>query len=121
MDDILLCPVCGNKLRNIRTADKFLHPVNKTATYFERTCSGGMNHSLQLFTDEATKQVDLLKISLNSKFSRYVEIDFLNKKSRIHCLKDGKPQYIDIPKMVVPDFPTLTKLKERVGLYITFS
>lgn len=121
MDDSLVCPICGNKLRNIKLTDKFLFPVNKTATYFERTCSAGMNHSLQMFTDEATKQVDFLKISLNPKYTRYVEIDFVNKKSRINCLKENKPYYIDIPKMVIPDFPDLNKLKQQISLYITFS
>ena len=121
MDDTLACPICGNKLRNIKLSNKFLHPVGKTANYIERTCSEGMNHSLQLFTDENNNQVDFLKLSLNPKYSRYIEIDFINQKCRINCLKEGKPDYIDIPKMIYPDFPLLTKLKERVSLYIIFS
>lgn len=121
MDDTLTCPICANKLRNIKLHDKLLHPINKTANYAERTCSGGMNHSLQLFTDEATGQVDFLKLSLNPKYSRYLEIDFYNQKCRINCLKDNKPDYIDIPKMIEPDFPHLTKLKERISLYVVFS
>ena len=121
MDDTLACPICGNKFRNIRLPHKHLHKINKTSTYFERTCSDGMNHSLQLFTDELTGQVDLIKLSLNPNYSKFIEIDFFNKKCRIICLKDSKPAYIEIQKILPLDFPLLTKLKERVSLYITFS
>lgn len=121
MDDTLVCPICENKLRTIRITNKHLFPVNKTANYAERTCSEGMNHSLQLFTDEETGQIDFLKISLNPKYSRYIEIDFINQKCRINCMKNGKSEYIDVPKMIEPDFPALVKLKERVSLYIVFS
>jgi len=121
MDDTLACPICGNKLRNIKLPNKFLHHVNKTSDYIARTCHNGMNHSLTFHVDEITKKVDFLKLSLNPKYSRYVEIDFFNQKCRISCLKDSKPDYIEIPKMLHPDFPLLTKLKERVSLYITFS
>jgi len=121
MNDTLLCPICGNKLRSLRLKDKYLHSIDKTANYQERTCSQGMNHSLQIFTDEETGKIDFLKMSLNPKYSRYVEIDFFNLKSRINCLKVGKPYYIDIPKMIDPDFPELLKLKERISLYVTFS
>lgn len=121
MDDTLACPICGNKFRNLRLPNKHLHDVNKTANYLERTCSDKMNHCLQLFSDEATSKVDLLKLSLDPKYSKYLEIDFLNQKCRINCLKDNKPTYIDIKKMIIPDFPSLVKLKERVDFYILFS
>lgn len=121
MDDTLVCPICGNKLRNVNQKSKYLLPVSKTANYIERTCSTGMNHSLQLFTDGYTQKVDLLKLSLNPKYSRYLEIDFINQKCRISCLKAGKAEYINIPKMIQPDFPKLVKLKERVSMYVTFS
>lgn len=121
MDDTLVCPICGNKLRNVNQKNKNLLPVGKTANYVERTCSLGMNHSLQLFTDGYTQQVDLLKLSLNPKYSRYLEIDFINQKCRISCLKAGKTEYINIPKMIHPDFPKLAKLKEKVSMYVTFS
>ena len=121
MDDVLNCPICGNKLRNVKCPDKFLHPAGKSSNYIERTCSQGRNHSLQLFCDEKTKQVDLLKLSLSADYSRYLEINFATQKCRIHCMKAGVTEYIDIDKMIEPDFPELKKLKERVGLYVTFS
>lgn len=121
MHDTLSCPICGNKLRSIKQANKQLYQIGKVANYIERTCSDGMNHSLQIFVDESTNVVDLLKLSLNPKYSRFLEIDFYNQKCRINCLKEGKPEYIDIPKMIEPDFPDLIKLKEKVSLYVVFS
>lgn len=121
MDDTSECPICGNKLRTVWLVNRHLHSVGKTANYAERTCSTGMNHSLQLFTDTVTKKVDLLKLSLNSKYSRYLEIDFVNQRCRISCFKEGKPESIEIEKMIEPDFPLLVKLKEKVSMYIVFS
>lgn len=120
MDDTLTCPICENRLRTVSINNKFLHPINKTATYAERTCNG-LNHVLQFFADEATHKIDFIKISLNPKYTKYLEIDFINTKCRISCMKKGKAEYIEIPKMIEPDFPHLVKLKERVALYVVFS
>lgn len=121
IEDVTMCPICNSKLRTLRLIDKYHHIINKTSNYLERTCSQGMNHSLQLLTDESTKKVDFIKISLNHKYSRFIEIDFVNQKSRISCMKGGKVEYIEIDKIIMPDFPNLTKLKEKVSLFITFS
>ena len=120
MDDTLVCPICGLKLHNINRKNKHLLPAGKTANYVQRTCHG-LNHFLQIFVDGYTDRVDFLKLSLNPKYSRYLEIDFINQTCRISCMKGGQAEYIDIPKMIVPDFPKLIKLKERVAVYVTFS
>jgi hypothetical protein len=121
MDDTLTCPVCGNKLRTINLNNKYLHPVGKNGDYIERTCSDGMNHSLQFFWNKQSKKIELLKLSLNHKYSRYLEIDFVNEKCKIQCMKNGKAEHIEIDKIIVPDFPLLEKLKEKVNFYILFS
>lgn len=121
MDDISNCPICSNKLRTVWLFNKYLHPINKTANYAERTCAIGMNHSLQLFADNITNKVDFLKLSLNPKYSRYLEIDFLNQRCRISCFKEGQPKHIEIDKIIEPDFPHLIKLKEKVAMFICFS
>jgi uncharacterized protein YbaR (Trm112 family) len=121
MQDMLCCPICGNKLRTIRKSRKLLPMVNKTANYAERTCTLGMNHTLQIFSDEDTTQVDLLKLSLAPDYSRFVMIDFINQKCKILCFKEGVSEYIDIPKMVEPDFPELEKLKEKISMFVVFS
>jgi len=121
MDDVLSCPICGNKLKTMHLPNKLLHAVNKTADYAERRCSDGHNHIVCFWTDKATKQVDLLKISLKPNYSRFVEIDYVNQKCRITCQKDGEYEYIEIPRLLIPDFPYLTKLRATVGLFIVFA
>jgi len=74
-----------------------------------------------LFADKATKKVDFLKLSLNPKYSRFLEIDYVNQKCRINCMKDQKSDYIEIDKMLYPDFPLLCELKKIVSLYVVFS
>jgi hypothetical protein len=121
MDDILNCPICGNKLRTNHHVNKLLYSIDKTADYAERICSDGHNHIVTLWVDKSTKTVDFLKLSLSPKYSRFLEIDFVNQKCRITCMRDGEHEHIDIPKMLIPDFPDLVKLKETVSLYIVFS
>jgi uncharacterized protein YbaR (Trm112 family) len=121
MDDVLHCPICGNKLKTNHHTNKLLHPTGKTVDYAERICSEWPNHILAIWTDKASKKVDLLKFSLNPKYSRFLEIDYVNQKCRIICTKEGEIQNIEIPKMIEPDFPDLEKLKERVSLYVVFS
>jgi hypothetical protein len=101
--------------------NKLLHPVGKIANYAERICSKGYNHSVSLWSDKSTKTIDLLKVSLSPRYSRFLEIDFVNQKCRIICAKDGQYEYIDIPKMLTLDFPLLEKTKETVAMYILFS
>lgn len=121
MDDALRCPICGNKFKTNHHVKKLLYPINKVADYAERQCGEGHNHILTLWTDKSTKQVDLIKLSLNPKYSRFLEIDYVNQKCRIICAREGEYEYIDIPKMIEPDFPDLAKLKEKVALYVVFS
>lgn len=62
-----------------------------------------------------------MKLSLNPKYSRFLEIDWVNQKCKITCVQNGEYDHIDIPKMIEPDFPDLVKLKEKVNLYVVFS
>jgi hypothetical protein len=121
MDDTSDCPICNNKLRSIKLENHFLNLVDKKSTFVERTCSTGMNHHLQFFTDQETKKVDFIKISLHHTYSRYIEINFIHQKCKVSYTKDGKSHIIEIPKLIIPDFPKLDKLKERVSLYAVFS
>lgn len=120
MDDTTACPICGKRMRTVKAQDMYLPSAEKTGNFFERTCSGP-NHSVQFFTNEETGLIDILKFSLDSKYTRYLEIDYFNKRCRIFCMKNGEAKYIHIPKMIEPDFPNLEKLKERISIYVVFS
>lgn len=121
MDDTLNCPICGKKMRAINRDDRLIFPIGKQADFIERLCIQGLEHSIQMFVDKVTKRIDFISLSLNPKNSRYIEIDLLNKKCRISCMKNSVAEYIEIPKMIYPDFPKLEKLKEKVSLYVIFS
>jgi hypothetical protein len=121
MNDTLACPICQNKLRTVKLKDCYLTSSFKSSNYFERTCNG-TNHSLQFFTNEDTDQVEILKFSLNPKYSIFLEINYVDQSSRVYCLKKGLiSNTIEISKMIVPDFPDLVNLKEKIGMYVVFS
>jgi len=121
MDDILNCPICGNKLKNKNLPNKTLHFINKKSDYLERICSSGYNHVLMLFTDKNTNQIDLLRFAFTVNSSRFIEIDYINNKSQLYCNKNGQSQIININKAIIPDFPDLIKFKKTIEMYIIFS
>jgi hypothetical protein len=121
MEDTLTCPICGNKLRNNRLVNEFIHLLDKTSTFVERSCTAQFGHSLQFFTDTITGKVDLLKLSLTPQYSRFIEINYISGKSRISCLKNSKADYIEIERILEPDYPYLLALKEKVGLFVILS
>jgi hypothetical protein len=71
--------------------------------------------------DEKTQQIDCIKISLNPQYSRFVEINYALGTSRISCLKEGQPDYINIDKILEIDFPCLEKLRDKIKLLVLFS
>lgn len=121
MEDVRLCPICGKKLTNQQYKQIYLAMFDKRSDYIQRTCTKGTNHSVQLMVDGYTGQVDLLKLSLNPQYTRWVEINFVTGKSKISCLKNGKPEHMEIDRALEPDFPHLIRLKAKVGIYVVFS
>lgn len=108
MDDTKICPICKNKFNS--------KSINNSK--FERTCSG-INHTLTIIS--SSKQIESIKFSLDSKYSKFIEIDFLNNLSTITCYDNKKESKIKIPKILTPDFPKLTSLKQNVQMYISIS
>jgi len=120
MQDTKYCPICGDLMRSNKLKNRLITFVDKTSDYIERTCAG-LNHCLQIFVDEKTKQVDLLKMSLTSKYDIFIFLDYYNTKSQIVCYKNNKQMSkIDVSKIIDPDFPDLKNLKSKVSLFITF-
>lgn len=121
MEDTATCPICGNKLTNLRLKNSYLAAMDKVANYMRRTCTKGFSHNYQHLVDEATSKVDWLKLSLNPRGGRWVEINYVTNASRIICVKGEEIDTIDIGKSLEPDFPDLTKLKEKISVYVLFS
>lgn len=122
MDDFTHCPICNNKLRTHHLTNWTQFYLPKTADYIERICSHGFNHSLLIATDPISLQIDFMKLSLNPSFSRFIEIDFINSKCRVRIYQENDPDLIiNIPSLLMPDFPSLALLNQKVSLYLTFS
>jgi len=119
MIDTLFCPVCNLKLKN-RKLDQYIFYIENSSNYIERTCSNGMNHVLQILVDKKTKDVHWLKMSLSDNFSKFIEIDYLNNKSKITFFHKKNKEFIDLPKVIEPDFSNLNSLKEKVNTYVKF-
>lgn len=120
MRDILNCPICGDRMRSIKDKNRHLFFVNKTASYIERTCLG-TNHSFQITVDSSSKKVDLLKVSLAPNYSKFFFVDFVNGKSKLLLIKNNVYQTIVLPRLIIPDFPNLSELKQKISCFITFS
>ena len=120
MIDTNKCPICSEKLKNRKLKNHYLYFVENISDYIEKTCSNGMNHTVQIFTDVKTKKIHLLKTSLSHDYSKFIEFDFLNSKSRISYFKLGIPEYINIKKLINPDFPKLINIKDKVNTYVNF-
>lgn len=120
MQDFVNCPICNIKLK-IASKKKLkrINLINKTGIYTEKICVTNFNHSFQSFSENS--KIDLVKFSLETDYSKFLEIDFVNKKSRIVCLKQNKPFFINIPNILYPDFPKLAELKEKINLIILLS
>lgn len=103
------CPICAGKLRSV-----------KWYSYFESTCAG-TNHTIRFYTDIKTNNITKLKCSLNPEYTQFIEFDFDNKECRVICYKNSIPYYINIPKMLIPDFPDLISLKDKVATYVALS
>jgi hypothetical protein len=120
MRDSLDCHICGNKYRNLKLNNKHLFRIGKTSNFIERTCTGP-NHCLQLTVDEVSGHVDLLRVSLNPKYSVFLEVNFIKMESIVQYYRNSINSYsIKVPKVMDIDFPNLTKVKEKVAVYVTF-
>ena len=119
MQDILTCPICGDKLRSIKRKNK-IFDLNQNAYYVERLCIQHINHFIQFFVDEESNKVDLINISLSSNRSRFVRINFYKNISKVQSNFPLLNEVV-IPKIIEPDFPDLIMLKDKIKLYVTFS
>jgi len=80
-----------------------------------------MNHFFQLFFNKSSLNVDYLRFSINPDYSIYLDLDFVNQKTRITLFEENKPSYIHLNKLLTPDFPKLIQIKKKVSLYTKLS
>jgi len=121
MRDTLHCPICFHQLKSVRAQLKKLAQTNKTAHYIHRTCSG-KPHQLSFYADKATGKIDWIQFSPNLDYSTFVEIDFVNSTAIIKFFRDSREYMrMELNEIVIPDFPSLEKLKKKIELLITFS
>jgi hypothetical protein len=115
------CPICNNKLRVNHLNNFFLHPTGKISNYTEKVCSNGYSHIFISWFDNNTKTLDLIKFSLKPDYNKYVQIDFINQTTLITVINDLYYEHkILVKKIIVPDFPLLMLLKDKINVYLTF-
>lgn len=115
MKDTLYCPICKVRMTS-RKINWIINGVHQGPTT-SRLCPG-FGHFVTMYIQK--KQVVLLKVSLNSQYTRQIEIDYRFQTSKIIYDYNTISVFIHIPKLLVPDFPNLTELKEKVDILLAF-
>lgn len=119
MDDMLFCPICNNKLRTY--VRSIALPQMSLQNFNERTCTLGINHTLQFLSLDKSKKIHWIKMSLDINYSKYLEVNFISDTSCILLANNGIFNKIEIDKKIELDFPSLSKTLEKVNTYVTFS
>ena len=121
MRDVFHCPICFHQLKSTKSKLKKLSYINKTAHYIQRSC-GTNPHCLLFYTDKTTGKIDWLSFFPISDYSTNLEIDYINKISTIKSFKNSKEILkIELNEVLIPDFPKLEKLKQKIETLIVFS
>jgi len=84
-----------------------------------------MNHALTFYVIQseltATNQIILLNFSLDPFYQTFLQIDYGYQISALSITQNTVTHKIFIPKVLEPDFPDLTQLKENLKTYVIFS
>lgn len=126
MEDCSACPICNSKLKVSNKDDLYLtNKVSSKIEYYSEKVCNGTNHHIQIYVDKLTNKVGFIRFSLNPKYSKYLEIDYVNGLSTILLyLQNDKGinliNTIEIPRILEIDFPDLTNLNKIISVYTTF-
>lgn len=115
MKDTLYCPICKVRMSS-RKITWIINGIHQGPT-ISRLCAG-FNHFLTMYIQG--KRVAFLKVSLNAQYTRQVEIDYRSQTSSIIYPYSTFNVFTKIPKLLVPDFPNLIELKEKVDVLLAF-
>lgn len=121
MQDTLHCPICKQKFLNKYQLLNF-GKNNEIINVAERLCNG-ISHTLKIKSNTISKEIIFVKISLDSTYSKYLEVDYIQDKSSISCYKpESRNHYvIDIGSAIPVDFNNLNKLKDKINTYVMLS
>lgn len=112
------CPICNSKLMSVQRS--LIHP--RSNKQMQRQCRGGHNHSLLFYSDPKTNKVCWIKIALNSNYSMFAEVDYIESIITIRGMRCGIEDFkLVIPKIIDLDFPKLECFKEKIKMYVSFS
>jgi hypothetical protein len=112
------CPICNDKF-NFLYNGEYSPFSNKKCNFVVRYC-GGINHIIQIYSNEDSCEIENMLISLEDDYSCFIDINFVNNCSKISYInsKEKESNKIFVPKLLTPDFPDLEKLREKVKKYI---
>jgi hypothetical protein len=119
VEDLHNCPICNSKFRVTRNINYFIPFIKKSADYIEKKCVSQPGHSIAIYVDN--QKIDYVKFSLAENFSTYIFLDFLNSKSKVSFYDNGSnTQSLDLDHLLIPDFPELKLLRNKISKYSAF-
>jgi hypothetical protein len=110
------CPICNHKLF---TWHRHRSAKNNYEDYYEKTCTG-YNHSFLVEINCYTKDLELMKFSLEDDYSKFLIVNFKTKKSII-LLRNGEDNVsINIDQLIDVNFDKLDELKDRINKMLVY-
>ena len=105
MENVENCPICQEKLKE-----------SQFFNFIEKSCYNGYGHWLTLLIDSNSLKVINARFCLDVNGSKIISISFKDKKTTIQFLQNSvKYNYIELDYSLEPDFPELTKLKNKIN------
>lgn len=101
-----VCPICANKLKSAQNPDEFV----------QLTCRDAPAHYISFIT----KEKKILNIYLVLDDYSAIEIRFPFKQTIYYYNPSNSNQFLTIPKLLTPDFPSLVKLKQKLSTLRVF-
>lgn len=110
------CPVCSFLLSR---RNNFAYHNSKS--YYSITCLHGSDHFMEYIYDDLDTLISFY-FSLDFPYATFIKLDYINLISSILFYKNGDIiNQINVDYLLIPDFPDLQILKEKINKYRTFS
>lgn len=101
-----ICPICANKLKSNKYPEDFTQSIcNTSPAHYISVCTMNKKiHSLYLVLDDYSA----------------IQILFLTKQTIYYYNPSNSKEYLTIPRILIPDFPSLNKLKQKLSTLKVF-